>query len=328
MDKDVTFRLIQISFYVLLCFAIPAHSADPRVLAEIALAKKHGFKIVYEEGMPIDITWPDGRRASSFKRTKSPLRLSLPMQITENLCVAKSRKTSCTYNLDVKFEALDMRWTKHPDSSRLGKIIGGQSEYEAGSRQAIWTTPLKSIAPRSTVDLKEDELVCESWDWLPNSEKNKPPAQVKMSSIDGDANFENYFTEVAVNQGLSGFYDSVWNRTEQGSLKLIKTGTAFTQSEFFIPPFLGFMMSFTVENPLAKTPQEKFCQVTVRPDSSKITSAWGSVLKDVEPVPYALGSDELFYYLQLYYDGAVTLFHLGDEHIKNGKRTFKIVDIK
>jgi hypothetical protein len=298
--------------------------ADSYVKSSIATARRYGFNIVYQKGKPIQITWPDGREASSFKRSVKPLRLSQPLQITENLCVPTAPRVSCTYNMDLKIEAMDIRWVRHPDASRVGKIVG---RYESGTRHAMWTSPLKYLAPVSTNDLKEDELVCERWDWLPGGEKKSPPATLKMSSLEGDYNMENYFIDSAVNQGFSGVYDVSWKRTEEGSLKMIKSGKVFAQSKFFAPPFLGFMMSFTIENPKAKSPQEKYCQITARPDSSKLNAARTEALNNAVAVPYVVGSDDLYDYLQLTFDSAKEIFHLGDEKIKNGKPTFQQLDV-
>jgi hypothetical protein len=298
--------------------------ADPYVKSSIATARRYGFNIVHEKGKPIQITWPDGREAASFKRSSKPLRLSMPLQITENLCVPIAPRVSCTYNMDFKIEAMDIRWVRHPNASRVGKIVG---RYESGTRHAMWTSQLKYLAPVSTSDLKEDELVCERWDWLPGAEKKAPPSTVKMSSLEGDYNMENYFLDSAINQGFSGVYDVIWKRTENGSLKMIESGKVFAQSKFFAPPFLGFMMSFTIENAKAKSPQEKYCQITVRPDSTKLNTARSEGLNKAEPIPYAVGSDDLYDYLQLTYDAAKEIFQLGEEKTKNGKTSFQQLDV-
>jgi hypothetical protein len=311
--------------FLILSPSIKAHALEPRNQESMAIAIKHGFKITMVDGKPLEIKWPDGRVASSFSRGSPISTIEFPLFVTENLCVKTSPKVTCSYKMDLRIENLEMRWTKNKDPKRLGEVVL-MSKTNKLSSQVAWFSPIKKLAPTSTMGLKDDQLSCENWQWLPFTQGTEVPEKIVMSSLDGDFMGTNIVTGAAVNLGFSGYHNLVWEKIGT-SLELKSVGQHYAAGSGFFPPFFGFIMSATIENPIATDPINRFCQVTLRTDVSSLTKQAIALSNKGNPVPYNLGTDDLFSAIDVGTNFMSDILRLGTENNVNGKNEFTLTEV-
>lgn len=120
------------------------------------------------------------KEATFFTTQTAPMTVLFPIELNENLCaISNYQKPSCQYKMNFKMNELTLRWTKHPDPKKINQTV--LFEYTNTENQKI-TSTIQMDANRNAdfftnqllsqlikPDLHNDELECDSYDFLGNT---------------------------------------------------------------------------------------------------------------------------------------------------------------
>jgi hypothetical protein len=117
------------------------------------------------------------REAKMFRSHADPVVFKIDFEITENLCASSYQKPTCHYKAGFSKDHLSILWTKHPDVSKIGKIVVAKAHFNSADPNGFSPFNLDSEFVQSTYANQfigepsdqrfgRDEIICDSYDWL------------------------------------------------------------------------------------------------------------------------------------------------------------------
>lgn len=222
--------------------------------------------VVEKPDQPSQLVFPDGRVATLMMSKNAVEMITLPMEITENLCRPQAQLPKCHYEFVLRQETANYLWTTHSDPSRVGKrleMINGSIEQGNYKTLEDLSLPItnyyRPLSPQLDLGLPPDRIVCDHFAWLPS---NASTGVVKMKIWSGEMMFSNFETGVNENQTMFSYSSLDWQLGGQ-TLELKKVGRS--NSAFLFPPLLA-TSAIIFEDGLDT------CQINIGSDIAKISS--------------------------------------------------------
>ncbi len=160
----------------------------------------------------IVIKTPDGREATLKQSRSNLFSGSFQMTMTESICTQKMRPTSCNVILPVQARIGYFFWTKHPDPTKIGKIVLYKSKLFPVQ------APLADGLVRSLISIHSEAafgeaspknksfLVCDNYDFL-FGENGALQKHVNIPLWSSESNLANLETEVSENMTMTGAFN-------------------------------------------------------------------------------------------------------------------------
>lgn len=197
--------------------------------------------VVTEENLTI-FKVDENREAALYESFSKPINLNVKLELAENLCQPEYVKPICNYNMDIAFDHIAMRWIKHPDATKIGQIVKGKNT--AGSvffeieLQESYGQVDQFIGRKNDNRFKNDEILCDQYDWLDSEIKNNALSKVRLASWNAESMSLNQETGINENRTGATFENSDW-LFENGRLKLKNISRIVSENSFLKVLVLG-----------------------------------------------------------------------------------------
>lgn len=236
-------------------------------LAQNSDSSIENFKIETGANSSVSLKFPDGREAALALYGSGYHTFVMPMTMTENMC-NEIRQVQCRLNLRAELQILNLTWTKHSDSTKVGAQISFR-ETPAGSVENIFGTLQTELEENGTKDL----LICDDYRWLTNNKNNDLNRHQFIHSWGSEANFPNAETGLSENRTVGGGFDLLLT-ARFGRMYQVSVGKEIVSSE--TNP--GLLANGPVTMVMTDRSNHELCQVQFSADISKVTTKISQVL--------------------------------------------------
>lgn len=257
--------------------SIPAPSPTP---SAVTIVKTPGTQPV--------VKWTDGREAALVASKPTPGKATARAEVTENSC-NDVVGIACRVNVWIRTDLYRYQWTKHSDSTKIGKNVKrpeASGSSVLSDAKTYWFKSMHNFFPKAVETIPNDELVCESYAWIPGATESAPERFIVpiWTSEEMERNEE---TDMDENRSSAGAIDVNFIKNERGHLEM--TQVRYHTGKDFSSTLYGSNAVMTLKDPTGH-----FCQILLRFDTAtfeenKETPTWR---------PYILGEDEALEYSQ------------------------------
>jgi hypothetical protein len=209
----------------LLSLSIASYSIAARAAVEHPFVPPKIFKKI---GKPVEVTWPDGRKAKMIYGTNPPMTAEVPFLITDNQCTGivdeVTGNLGCRIKTSYKAISLSLRWTSNPDPTKIGKVVIRHADERLGRNiamhigGAIISTDVWRY-PRVAAGIPSNEITCDDYSWLPGSSGKTAPKKVHLYRWSVEYDLVNPETKNNENGEVGDAFDLDFNRLPDGHLK-------------------------------------------------------------------------------------------------------------
>jgi hypothetical protein len=177
-------------------------------VSSLARATVSPPEIQAQPGQPFLVHWADGREAALKVTTMTSAPLSATFQIIDNTC-SNRQNMKCRYNFGYRLTWITFIWTKHPDPSRIGKIVEKNSvdspefkklDHLVAARVGV----LRQKFPQMSEGLPAQQFECDDFSWLPGGQ-SAAPEHLHIARWEGENNAMNPETGVSENRSMAGY---------------------------------------------------------------------------------------------------------------------------
>jgi hypothetical protein len=137
-----------------------------------------------------------------------PYTIQSKVDIAEDLCADQYTTPACTYKLDFANDHLVLVWTKHPNVSKIGKVVQAQLNYDGGKGSlrpvdlnvgSSFTTQFLGQKPDDR--FHPDEIACDRYDWLGDGfQSTTIPEKLKINIWSAELMLPNSETGISENR--------------------------------------------------------------------------------------------------------------------------------
>lgn len=237
-----------------LLLALPLHFAAAQSVDKPTITK--------EAGKPVVAVWSNGDEAAlKFSRGTTIVQVPVPFQVTENLCAPVNGSTF-TITMPVRVDQLVWQWTKHHDSTQIGKTVKFKfGPFENDLLRPIFiTNGFRFNHADLMLGLPPDSIAFQDLAWLPGFE-NGTLKPFTISSWMSEGMIPNSQTGLNENRVVSGAYGVHVTPTSplSGTIDTIDSGHALAAAgDSFV--MLGDVVSWIWQN------AEGSCQIAMKPN--------------------------------------------------------------
>lgn len=216
----------------------------------------------------------DGREAQIFYQLGAPVTGTVYMRQIENTCEPQRQLVRCQMEFDLRPYKIALRWTKHPDASKINHVViasskNGEFTYSQpaeGSINSLTWFFMHTSQAKNNMNLSNDRIRCENFDWLMQSESS--PSSTEIQSWGSEAMIANEETKISENMTFQGAKGVYLKKVDEKSYIIDHfrfTYPGETPSNF--PTYISAqVVNLNFRSPLHK----ETCQISFEVDASKI----------------------------------------------------------
>lgn len=249
-------------------------------------------EVVLKNGEIGRVVWKDGREAVTSKRLIPNLEVDVPAAIYENGCNGYI-VSQCVIRPAVHMYEIYMQWSKHPDTSKIGKTLVTHEKKDPSDKmkfalvQELQFAFSKLKRPRTAKELPDDIIFCDDYKFLPRDPIQDP--LVRILRWETEAMYPNPETGDIENRSISGAFDVdlVPQKNSNNLVMQVKGGyTSSTGSPFLAG---GDIISWTMRNT-----RQEICQIGLKPNAGIFQTKLLEYLSKLPEKygPYIFGTDE------------------------------------
>jgi|GEM_PF-4015523 hypothetical protein len=219
------------------------------------LAPKHLPHLTHLEGGNLRLSWDDGRVAETWVEASNPSVEKFKVSLRESTCPEGDElppTANCKMTFPYRRLVPRMVWVKHPDLQKVGQDVIKTDGNSKVVEMEVFLDPFsRRKFPLLLKDLKNVELTCDRWEWLP-SQKTQSSFSVIDWSVQNMS--DNPQTGVPENRldTISQNVSARWENPQ--TLELVNNERRSTFGGLLY--FTGDMIAWTV-----KAKEGKFCDV-------------------------------------------------------------------
>lgn len=236
----------------------------------------------------MEVKVAEGKIAQFVINKKTPLKLSVPFQVTENTCNSHVNMY-CEYRGAFGADFIGLTWKTHPDASKVNtsakvRMKGIVGNYQDIFELNIYGAEKKMKTPIIAAALPMESIVCKDYSWLPQG-KSEAPEKVNVSRWDVELMFTNPETGLTENRtfGVAVKVNLIKNSEGSLDIKEVKKYTGSTTTAFF-----GDIWSFVLP-----TGSGDFCFVSMKPNLVGFDKKFVEYLSEPPKwTPYLYQTDE------------------------------------
>lgn len=223
------------------------------------------------------LKFKDGREATFVQQTAKPTETRMEMKQIENTCQEKAIMASCRLTLNISPLEYSIRWSKHPDRTKIGQIVVVKRFYgdqpEASETQVLSSDEFlfwynSQLLRNTPIIFPNDRIVCSSLDWT--SDMRTENGLKIVDSWAGEIMQENRETGVNENRTANAMFGAKFKVLNKNTIILVGFDSSTERAS--IPPYISLqVMNFSYINTEGKT-----CQAAFAIDGSELIKVIGA----------------------------------------------------
>lgn len=243
-------------------------------------------------GQPYELHWSDGREATLFRGKVVPYVGTNHIIMYENECSRTVKAVRCSYAAQNVMTLFELRWSKHPDASKIGKVVKmvtPDNTFPLDSGYVFVGLAHKVNGHPWSSLMGPEVLTCQHWNWI-DQWQGKTPEHLKFHKVSSEFMSVNGETGQNENQTINVVYNLKFDRQTDGSYNFKEYSDYLSHPSFVGGAFVAGDI-FRTDVDLG---DKQSCMSAFKVDFSDNASAAAEAEVRSEYKPYLYEKDELY----------------------------------